>query len=311
MKSAGNALAAGACLVLSCALAGLNSTPRPDPPPASAGPAPLIDASGRALPSGDFQRIACASTVAAEVVPELVSTRRIIAVPDWFLSTNPRAFRCRGIPGHNIFTGIETTLRAHPDLVLINSLTGGGSERVERLRELGLTVVDLGPMQGLATLLPNIRLIGQVLDVGPRAEALAESLSRRLQQVAAHIPPDARRSALYLGYMGGHFSGGTRGSSYHDLLHFAGLRDAAATLGLSPWPQYSIEQLLTIDPELIVTEHGHAAALRAVPALAGLRALRDPAGLIELQPHTETAALGLLPACEQLCDQVYGQLPRP
>ena len=61
-----------------------------------------------------------------------------------------------------------------------------------------------------------------------------------------------------------------RGSSFYHMLSLAGLNDIAADKGLPPWPTHRIEQL-TMDPEIIVTSEGSAAAIKQLPGLASLR----------------------------------------
>jgi iron complex transport system substrate-binding protein len=322
MKYRGNVVAAIAALVCSVLLAWVSSQ-RPETA-ATAGSVDtgrteqldeIVDSTGQAIPCRDYQRIACASTIAADVLPHLISIDRIVLVPEWYRRTSPEAFRTmlRDEQGNArigtvaSLASIESLLAAKPDLVILNSLSGGGSEKVERLRELELNVLDLGPMLGLKTLLPNIRQLGQVVREAERGAQLARGLERRLRRVAQLVPATERRQAAYVGSMGGSLIGGTKGSSYHDLLILAGLIDAADGQGFSPWPSYTPESLLSLNPEIIVTEHGHTASLLAVPGMNELRAVSEPGGIVELPKGAETIGLGLLPAVEALHTAVYGR----
>jgi iron complex transport system substrate-binding protein len=277
----------------------------------------ITDNTGNLIPCRDYQRIACASTIAADVLPHLISVDRIVLVPEWYRNSSPQAFRTilRDDQGNaRIGTlaslgSIESLLAAKPDLVILNSISGGSSERIERLRELGLTVLDLGPMLGLETLLPDIHQLGQVVREAQRGADLAWRLEQRLARVAQLTPIHQRKRALYVGSMGGSLIGGTKGSSYHDLLRFAGLVDAAAGQGFSPWPNYTPEMLLSLDFDLIVTEHGHTASLLTIPGAKALRVVSEPGGIVELPEGAETISLGLLPAVEALHAAVYEQVP--
>ena len=92
------------------------------------------------------------------------------------------------------------------------------------------------------------------------AQELERSFRERLGAVARHVPPAQRRSGLYLAIHGSQLFGGTRGTSYHDVLRFGGLLDVAASEH-EGWPSFAPEQLLAYDPELIVTQLGMGSAL--------------------------------------------------
>ena len=53
--------------------------------------------------------------------------------------------------------------------------------QVERLKDAGLNVFDMGEMRGLETLLPNIRQLAAVLDVPERGQELADDLLSELE----------------------------------------------------------------------------------------------------------------------------------
>lgn len=277
----------------------------PDPQPAAA-TTTVRDASGAPAPVRAYRRICSVSTIADAVLPDLVHIDRIVSVHRHFAEHHPLAFRTAGKLQVDSAKELERIVALEPDIVFVSSF-GGQLAHLERLRENGVTVFDLGEMRGLRTLLDDIRDIGAVLAVPERGRALAAALHRRMVQVAAHIPLAERRRGIYLNTLGGQLIGGTAGSSFHDVISAAGLIDIAAETGsFSPWPQYTVEQVIALDPEVIVTATGKGAALRERPGLANLRALRDPDGVVEL-PHQrlQDAGPGMLRSAELLHDRLY------
>ena len=137
------------------------------------------------------------------------------------------------------------------------------------MRETGVPVLDLGKMLGWETLSENILTLGKVLNKSAEAEELLKRLQRRLQQVAAHLPVEQRQDAMWLSIIGGKIYGGTKGTSYHDVLRFAGLRDVVAgTVNYLIWPVFSVENVISYDPEVIVTSSRESADyLRSLPGL--------------------------------------------
>jgi hypothetical protein len=126
--------------------------------------------------------------------------------------------------------------------------------------------------------------------------------------VAADIAPSARKRAVYVSAYGGQLFGGTVPSSYHDVLTAAGLLDIAAAR-FRDYPHYDPEQLLDLDPELIVTQPASVALICRVSGLGRLRACQDDgAGIIGLDDAVlGDPGLGMLEAAEALRDHAYGR----
>jgi iron complex transport system substrate-binding protein len=200
---------------------------------------------------------------------------------------------------------VEPILALKPDLVITHNYDGD-QRRISRLREAGIMVFDCGPMLGWSTLEPNLRSLGALLMMPERASREITHLQRRLSAVAAGLEPGDRRRGIYVAVYGGRLYGGARGTSFHDVLTFAGLVDVAAEAGLSGWPQYDPEQLLTLDPPIVITRPGMAEALRKVPGLDRLGALASPQTAIEIDGALlEDPGYGMLPAAEAIHHAVY------
>ena len=232
----------------------------------------IIDEGGNIVACRDYQRIVCSSSIAATVVPELVNTNRIVMVTQWWSDNSNLKFRLDHAPIINKTHGIESILAQNPDLVIVNSLHLK-KERLARLRETGIQVLDLGKMLGWETFSKNILMLGDVLKQPDRAHALLNRVQRRLQHTAIHIPQDQRRSAMWLSLGGGKMYGGTIGSSYHDMLRFAGLNDVVEGTVDYAWPNFTMEELLRYDPDYIVT--GDAESAKNMRALPGIKDMRS------------------------------------
>jgi ABC-type Fe3+-hydroxamate transport system substrate-binding protein len=102
--------------------------------------------------------------------------------------------------------------------------------------------------------------------------------------------------------------GGTRGSSYYDVLTYAGLIDVAAK-DFQGWPSYSPELLLTLDPEIIVTHTGMRSLLCDRVELGRLRACRPQGDVIEVDGALMSdAGLGMLDAAEVIHHAAYSEV---
>lgn len=262
----------------------------------------LRDATGALIPLVDYQRIASGSLLADPVLLLLSSPDRIVA----FSSRAPLArdaHRYSGKPSVDATRQIERLLELKPDLVLVSSL--GEHAWVQKLRDSGLVVYDLGPMWGVGTFLQNLSAIGWLTGHPESGAEVAGHFRARLEAIARHVPATARRGALYLNVQGTQLYGGTRGSSYHDVLSYAGLIDVAAK-DYQGWPSYSPELLLSLDPELIVTHAGMRSALCERGAFGRLRACGPRGGVIEVDLQLlSDAGLGMLEAAELVHHAAY------
>lgn len=279
-----------------------------EPMQANDGRLVLTDATGAAIPIAPRQRIASGSLLADPVLLALAAPDEIAA----FSARAPLArdaFRYAGKPSLDPTRRVEQLLELRPDLVLVNSL--GESAWIEQLRAAGVVVFDLGPMWGVDTFLRNVSQIGWLIGRPDAARELGARFRSRLEAVARHIEPGARRGALYLGIHGSNLFGGTRGSSYHDVLAYAGLRDVAAER-YQGWPSYDPEALLVLDPEVVVTQTGMRASLCGRAELGRLRACGPRGDVIEIDAQLlNDAGLGMLDAAERVHQLAYpGATPR-
>jgi iron complex transport system substrate-binding protein len=273
-----------------------------DSPPPVAGEAPLADHSGTSLPRASYTKIASFSSVSDRVLIEICEPDRIVAFTDYSAESSTTSYRFHGKP--TLASGeLEPLLALHPDLVFVS--TFGDPRPVQRMRDAGLIVFDLGEMRGLVTLIPNIREIASAIGHPERGERFARSLLSEMGAVAADIPAPSRRRGMYLSIYGARLFGGSVGTTYHDVLVSAGLVDAAASYG--DWPQYSTEQVLALDPDIIVTNGGMRERICEHMGLRSLRACGSPERIVEVENELlADPGPAMLDAAEAVRDGVYG-----
>jgi iron complex transport system substrate-binding protein len=262
----------------------------------------LPDATGALIRLEPRHRIASGSLLADPLLLALAAPTDVVA----FSSRAPDArdaYRYAGKPSLDPTRRVEHLLALQPDLVLLNSL--GEHARIEQLRAAGVLVFDLGPMWGVQTFLRNVAQIGWLVGRPEAARELSARFQARLDAIAGHLANRPRRGALYLGIHGNDLFGGTRGSSFHDVLTYAGLLDVAAR-DYQGWPTYDPETLLTLDPEIVVTQLGMRAALCGRAELGRLRACGPHGDVIEVEAQIlSDAGLGMLDAAELIHQAAY------
>lgn len=266
----------------------------------------VVDANGMVVPVRPYRRIASGSTTADALLLALVEPERIVALTDYGKthSDSPHLYGARfSLVGMH---QSEQLVADGIDLIVTNHIRS--QAELARIREAGIAVFNLGEMRGLQTLLPNIHAVAALLGEPARGERYAAQLLRRMRMVADDIPSQRRKRAVYVSAYANQLMGGARGTSYHDVIAFAGLIDAASER-YAGWLQYDSEQLLELDPDVIVSNDGTAEALCAMGGLRALRACQhDAAGVVTLP----AGLLGdpgprMLEAAELLRVKVYGE----
>jgi len=268
----------------------------------------LRDAVGHTPARKNYQRIASSSGYADELLLALAEPERIVALSGQGYRSDLDSFR---YGNRTLISGpgdLERLLSLRVDLLLITHF--GGQADLARASEGGIEVFDLGDMRGLATLEENVLAVATLLGDRARGERLWRSWSQQLRAIARDIPDSERKGAIYIAIYANKVYGGTRGTSYHDVLTAAGLNDLAAEK-YRDWPQYDPEQLLALDPPLIVTEGGMSEQICNHTWLRSLRACargdrRRFQGIYEISRNLMgSAGLGMLDAALELRELVY------
>jgi iron complex transport system substrate-binding protein len=263
----------------------------------------LRDAQGVLVPLRPYRRIASGTLIADRVLADLCEPDRIVAFTRYAAQT-ASAHRYAGKPAIGARDDVERVLALAPELLFVNDLID--PHYVARLREHGVQVFDLGPMRGLSTLLPNIRAIGMLIGAPERAARYADTLQARLRQVARAERGKPRPRALYLGIYGDKLFGAAADTSYHDVIEYAGLADAAGAAGLTGWPELTSERVLVLDPDLLITRAGMAGTLCRHPGLDQLRPCRAGGHMVELPGALlDDPGPAMLDAAEALHDEYW------
>ncbi|MEY4696734.1 MAG: hypothetical protein RIT14_1162 [Pseudomonadota bacterium] len=165
--------------------------------------------------------------------------------------------------------GAEQIYLMHPDLVLAGTYTSAAA--VDLLRGLGVRVVQVPPVERLADVGAQMRLIGAELGHPERGAAMAqafEAASAGIRSAGDPVP-----AAMY--HPNGYTAGA--GTLSDEILQRTGFRNIGATAGLTGGGVLPLERLVLAAPRVIVTSTPYPGASRSEeilvhPALAALRA---------------------------------------
>ncbi len=152
---------------------------------------------------------------------------------------------------------IEAIVALHPDLVVVQQQSNHLGEQLARLHIASVQVKS----ENLQDIYAGARAIGKAAGANSNAEEFVASMQSRLQSIqkrAAQLPRPT--AAFVVGHNPGSITGliiGAGSSYFSDLLSTAGgnnvFKDA-----LSPYPNVSLEDILTRNPDVILELSGES-----------------------------------------------------
>ena len=262
-------------------------------------PEELIDARGVVVKTGDYQRIVSLNTVGDHLLLNLVEPERLVAITGYTHEGHDEAWRFGERSVLKKSQDVEQILGLRPDLVVTSEFAD--ESFMARIREQGIPVFDLGNMRGIASTLEDIEVLGQLLNQPERALDLQESYRRELAGLLSALPEGPQPPGVYVTVLADSFFGGTQGTSYADVMHYGGIHDLAAEKGHQDWPRYTPEQLLMMNPKLILTQEGMGEILCGHSALSNLAACHTGGRILELHGRYHAdPGLGIVQAAQQV-----------
>lgn len=283
-----------------------------------AGPAAartVVDSAGRRVEVPDKVARVVAAGPPAAVLIYVVAPETMIG---WPRAPGPREKALllpavRDLPEIGRLTGrgdslnLERLIAAQPDLVIdfgtINDTYRSLADRVQAQTGIPYLLID-GRFENTPQAL---RLVGQILGVEDRGEALARSAQDIIaaSDAAARAIPGDRRPRVYLARGPDGLESGTRGSINTEIIERAGavnvvegMRESGGLVTVSP------EQIIAWAPDTIVTlDPGFRAGVGARPQWAPVPAVRQ--GRVFLAPRLPFGFIDAPPSVNRLAGLIW------
>jgi iron complex transport system substrate-binding protein len=276
------------------------------------------------------QRVVPVSATAVDIAAALLEPARIAGVPEQaFEYSTLHSLHDRGaeaalwdrVPRFDAYLA-EPVLQLVPDLVLADPW--GSKDTSERLRAAGVPLCTLPEVKSWADARAALELAARVFGAEDRAAAKIADLEQRVARLRER--PGRRRGLRAVTYSNFGSAGWTAGLSttIHEEMTLAGITNAVAVSGREGHVQITFEELIVLDPDLILVskplkmpagtagDRGGAseALLTNEPSLRSMRAVREkrivslPAWLFATSSHE------LVTAAETLAREVDALLER-
>ena len=222
------------------------------------------------------QRIVTHVPAITETLFALGLEERVVGVSEY--CDYPEAARLKPKVGGFFNPSIENIVELDPDLVLTN---GSVEYVMTQLDELGITYIVLQP-EDIDGILKNIKLVGKIAGIESRAEKLVKDIQERMSHVISQVEGAHCVKVFYIFAstdLNNPWTAGP-GSFVDSLITMAGGENIAAK-AIAPWVQFSIEEVVSSGPEVIIVnaKHGTAATskeeLERHPAWQGITAVKQ------------------------------------
>ncbi|MGB0592299.1 MAG: ABC transporter substrate-binding protein [Myxococcota bacterium] len=227
----------------------------------------------------------------------------------------PTAGLSEGVPmvGTTLQPNFEGLVKVRPDHILA---TEAGSLADDALRQIAPTTAL--PWRTVPEMVESVRTLGQLVG----KEGASDTLALRLQTEVLKDPPKgAPRLLLLLGY--GALTDGQLwfikpGSLHDQVLRAAGARNAISE-AVDGAPSMPLEQLLTLDPDLIIvlspkdamTDAEKGALIEPLTRMTTLRASREARLAVMVRANVLGEGPGLLDLVAPLREMITGLMAKP
>jgi len=181
-----------------------------------------------------------------------------------------------GLPsvGPSFSPSLEAIVALEPDLVL-----GAWGDVRDKLEELGITVLTAGGpggyIRGIVDIFDAIRTVGTAVGLGDRAAVLVGSIAEEIVRIEAQVLglPRVKVAFIYMPAPDAAPWVAGRGTPEAELILRAGGENVFADL--AGFPQASLEELVTRDPEVILTDPSQVGNILESKLLQGISAVHD------------------------------------
>lgn len=194
---------------------------------------------------------------------QLISVSKLSHDPE----VSPLVEEALSLPSNG--SGAEEVFLLKPDLVLAGTFTAPAT--LNLLRRLGIKVETFAPSDTLEDIPKRLLQMGKALGRVKPAEIVVEEFYTQLEELRSSIKTQRPRAALT--YVNSFTSGNN--TLVGDLLSYAGFDNAATYAGISSYGTLTLEELIMLEPEVVIQGRNYPGAARAEdnlnhPALVNL-----------------------------------------
>lgn len=146
---------------------------------------------------------------------------------------------------------MEKTTKANPDIII--GLTGWAEADIQKLEELGIKLYIV-QAQNVQDVYREILNMGKILNKEEQAQKLSDSVKSAFDEVSkkvSNLKQEEKPKVFYEVWNDPLMSTG-KNTFINDLIVYSGGINIVAEDGLEGWPEYSVENLIKNNPDVII-----------------------------------------------------------
>lgn len=215
------------------------------------------------------QKIVTLAPSVTENLYALGAGDRVVGVSSY--SDYPSEALAKPIVGDAFQVNFEQILLLEPDLIIGDAQLVG--TQMSKLEELGFPVFSINPSD-LEGVMNALLLLGEVLDTKSEASRVVADMREKIDYVTELTKDIKVRPLVFVEVWDEPLMTCGPGSFMQELIDLAGGENLAAD-ARDPWVEYSVEQVLLRDPEIILLTRPYAEEVLARPAWSGVKAVKQ------------------------------------
>lgn len=269
-------------------------------------PKTLTDGTGRSIVLAEApSRIFSSGLAMDNILLSLVEPERVIAVTR-FASNPDYSYVADKIRPHMTLIdalNAELVVAADPDLVLVAFWSEG--DPVRQIRELGYPVYTFTGFSTVQDSLDMILEIGELTGTEEKAREIVSAFHAALAEIQTRLEGRERPRVFYWNSWGS-----TTGTftANHDIIEMAGGINVAAEAGIEGWKDIGTETVLSLNPDVIITDSGEEflQQILADQALASIPAIQS--GRVYHIDHMDALNHHFILAIEALAEKLHPEV---
>ena len=229
----------------------------------------LVDDFGTPIPSGAIpRRIVSLNPTTTEILFAIGAGNRLVGRSQY--DTFPDSAKTVPSLGLALRPSVEAIVAARPDLVILYA-SEDNRPAFNRLLEAGVRTVAF-KLDSIEQFRRDTKLLGRITGDSARAAALVDSVSATLERVR-RATTGLSRPTVFLPTWEKPVIAIGGGSFMSELLEIAGARNIYQSVH-TPSVTVTLEDVVSRNPDVVITGRGREAALRATPSWQAIPAVR-------------------------------------
>jgi len=262
------------------------------------------------------QKIVSLSISTDEILMALVAPECIVALTHWSGDSGVSNIteQAKVVP-RKIQANAESVIALQPDLVIIPDWMPPALPQT--LREVGIPVYVYKTATTVDEVKQSITTIAHVVGEAQAGERLVAEMETQLAQVnekVRQIPAGSQQVVIRFSSMG---DNGGKGSTFEDICRQAGVIEGAALAGLSREDVMSKEQIVSVNPDVILLPvwdysgktdmKKFAEDVQNDPALQSVKAIRNKKMIVVPDRHLTSTSQYIVLGVQDVARAVYPQ----